>query len=370
MSDLPVNQSALPHSREREKQRLQRLVELRHDLHRGHPSRRDYARDTLLALLWVEEGRARLSILCALCDYSPETGQAEAPILVGRLAARLNRNASTEDLPPPPVPAQLHAWAERSVAAVLVETLDRLKAASLAAETPPAFVQQEAALCLESLTLARLLAAESSAESCVRLLRLFPAVPPRIPLIPIRLMNDLREAACSVLGTLSPDVLFSLWTALGGPEVALRQDLLPALDYLTDARALPYLSRLLERRTQWTDGELVGWFVVRAFERIGDRRALPALRKIAARSGALRSLLPALRSLERAEAGTSPELAREALRVLQAIETGEKKKERNILLRPAQKPARDLLRPVAETPPDRAAADSLLRPDDSGDRNP
>src|SRR5262249_19021187 len=157
----------------------------------------------------------------------------------------------------------------------------------------------------QALALARLLSAEEAAEPCVRLLRLLPSAAPNTPLLSIRQIGDLRDAACAVLGNLSPDALFPLWSALGGPEAMIRQDLLPVLDYLHDARALPYLIRLSERRSQWTDGEIVGWFLVRAFERIGDRGALPALRRIAQRSQPLRSLLPALRSLERAEAGTS-----------------------------------------------------------------
>src|SRR5579871_496820 len=260
-------------SGERGPQRVQRLAELRQDLHRGRPMRRTYARDALLALLWVEEGRARLAVLCALCDYAPETGKAETSPFIGRLAARLNRDAPPDDLPPPPDALQLAAWIGQGLAATLTEALDRLKGALRAEEASPAFVQQEAEVCREALALARLLAADATAEAGVRLLRLLPAAPARTPQLSVRQIGDLRDAACAVLGALSPDALFPLWSALGGPEATTRQDLLPALDYLRDPRALPYLIRLSERRSQWTDGELVGWFLVRAFERIGDQRS-------------------------------------------------------------------------------------------------
>src|ERR1041384_8239486 len=50
------------------------------------------------------------------------------------------------------------------------------------------------------------------------------------------------------------DALYAFWYALGSPDTPSRHNLLQVLDYLTDARAVPYLIRLLERRTVWTDG--------------------------------------------------------------------------------------------------------------------
>ena len=354
----PVVAASLP-------SRTQRLAELRQELHRGRPARRLYARDTLLALLWIEAEPNRHTILSALCNHPPEPDISASAPLIARLVSRLPRAASGEDLPPPPSGPELCAWAGQAAAAVLMESLDRMKAASRVPEAAPALSSQEAAVCLEALGLARLLGAEAAAEGCVRLLRLVSSAPSRAALLPVRQIGDLRDAACGVLAELSPDALFPLWSGLGGPDAAARQDLLPALDYLQDARAVPYLLRLLERRVQWTDGEIVGWFVVRAFERLSDRRALPALRKIAARTHPLRSLLPALSSMERAEAGNSPELAREARRVIQAIEQGKDKKERSSLLRPALRPAKELLRPAPETPSSEQERDReiLLRSD-------
>jgi hypothetical protein len=177
---------------------------------------------------------------------------------------------------------------------------------------------------------------------------------------PARDITLLRETACRVLGVISPDALFLLWYTLGSPEPEGRRDVLPALDYLRDARAVPYLLRLLERRGQWPDGEMTGWFIVRALERIGDRRAIPVLWRLVEAS---RSPKP--------PTATSVELGREAKRVIESLEGGQAKRDRERLLRPAAPPSADLVRP-ADAPPFENASelprpadptrDTLLRP--------
>jgi hypothetical protein len=367
--------------------RYQRLQVLRADLSHATAARRIYAVETLLGLLWVAEGQERLAVACVLCGYPPQPEKAATPLCVARLCARLNRTASGDafDLPPPPPAAERIAWAGQAAAALLTESLDSLKAALRTPQADMPILRREIAVCQDALLLAKHLRAPEVAEPCVRLLRFLPTewqgtgcLPTAsggrdtpqtqawkpIPDLPLaRQTTLLREAAAQVLGALSPDALPVFWDALRSPQPDARQYLLPALDYLNDPRAIPYLIQLLERRAQWPDGEIVGWFVVRACERIGDRRALPALRRLAASgSRPLQEILPWLRPAIRAE--TSPELIREALRVVQILESGRPARERNVLLRPSGPQDENLLRPAADPPDADYDTRQLLRPEE------
>ncbi|HZP83374.1 MAG TPA: hypothetical protein VFB21_17150 [Chthonomonadaceae bacterium] len=351
-------------SRERQA-RVQRLEELRRDLRTEEAARRAYAVEALLALLWIAEGRDRLAVGCALCDYPPQAEKEAIPLSVLRLCARLNHAAPESDLPPPPPAAERRAWAGKAVAAVLTGALDTLKAALRApSEAQGERLSQETEVCRDALFLARVLAVEETVAPCVRLLRLLPADIVRETGPVARQTTALREAAARALGAVSPDALLPFWGEFCIQGQVARRDLLPVLDYLNDPRAVPYLMHLLERRTQWEDGEMVGWFVVRAFERIGDRRALPPLRRLAAGGGT-----PWQQAMRRRRSepppGISPELAREARRVLQALEQGRNRRDRDVLLRPATPRSDALLRPAADSSdaPD-GQGKQLLRPEE------
>jgi hypothetical protein len=352
--------------------RLQRLEELRQDVRQANAPRRAYAVETLLGLLWVEEGQERLAVACALCGYPPQMGRAEAPDCAKRLCVRLNDVMERDDLPPPPPPEARIAWAGKAATALLQESLDILKAAERTGTRANARVlQREADVCCDVLQLVCSLRTADAAEACVRALRLFPPDRTRETGPNARQTTTLREIAARALGAISPDALFPLWYALGSPDADARRDLIPALDYIHDPRAVPYLARLLERRTQWDDGELVGWFVVRAFARIGDRQALPALRRLTMRgTSGMRQALPWLHRAT--PSGTSEELAREALRVIQSIEYGRNTRDSESLLRPAGPVTQDLLRPAADGLAERDLQDrdELLRPEDASEELP
>ncbi len=334
-----------------------------------------------MGLLWVEAGRERLAVACALCGYPALPEKADVPLCVSRLCTRLSRAQSDDDLPLPPPAAERIAWAGQAVTAVLTDSLDILKAAlrgQVASDAP--LFRSEADVCLDALRLAKPLQFPGVAEPCVRLLRFLPpdlqnveagetlpssGIRASIPALPLaRQAALLRDAASQALGAIAADSLTVLWDALNSPQTEVRQSLLPTLDYLNDLRAIPYLIQLLERRAQWPDGEMVGWFVVRACERIGDRRALPALRRLAA--GSSRPSLPFF-PWRRAEpqTGSSPELIREAARVVQALERGRPdRRDRDALLRPSKVQNTELLLPATDHPDDDSARQQLLRPDE------
>ncbi|HZO88027.1 MAG TPA: hypothetical protein VFB38_06770 [Chthonomonadaceae bacterium] len=348
--------------------RLQRLEELRLDLSRKSAARRAYAVETLLSLLWVEEGRERLAVACALCGYPPQVGKAETPLCVTRLCSRLSRTVPDDDLPLPPPAAERIAWAGRAVTALLTESLDALKAAAREqTETNARIIHREARVLQDALALAWCLRFAETAEPCVRLLRFLPAELVREPGPLAHYVPLLREAAAHALGALAPDDLSALWDAMGSRDAAARRDLLPALDYLHDPRAVPYLTRLLERRNEWPEGELIGWFVVRAFERIGDKRALPALRRLEAqgRRGTLHQAMR--RFLRGSEAGLSSDLRLEVQRVIRSLEQGKDSRQRKELLRPAQSQTGELLRPAVAAPEEEDWQEraQLLRPEEA-----
>lgn len=335
----------------------QRLEELRQAVQSQSAVQRDYAVQTLLALAWVESGPARVSTLQVLSGHSL-LGE-ETSLFATRVAARLQRTESPEDLPTPLPPAELSRWMGQATTLTLTEGLDILKAAlRTLSSTDSPLLRREAALCFDALTVIRLLRAEVAVEACLRTLRLFPPDRARTSGVLARHTTLLREAAATAIAAFSPDSLFPLWSALGGPDTGVRHDLLPVLDYLQDARALPYLARLLARSNQWPDGELAGWFVVRAFEHIGDRRALPPLRQLEARL-----TLQVSPHTSFGEAGTT--LIQEVRRVLQSLEKGYARRESRSLLRPAAPYPRELLRSALDPSPERDFADQeeLLRPE-------
>jgi hypothetical protein len=340
------------------RRRLQRLEELRRDLCQEKQARREYALNALLALLWVSEGRERLATACALCGRPPDAGKGETRLFAGRLCTALasrDRGAapgSELDLAPPPGPRELEDWLGDAVAAVLQGSLDQLKAAIRAPGGPEAgIMRREAEVCQDGLFLASMLRCAALVAPCMRLLRILPPDLARDAGILAHETAALRSQAARALAGMSPDFLYLFWVDLRSPDVRVRRDLLCVLDYVTDAAALPYLTRLLESRVHWPDAEMVGWAVVRAFERIGDRAALPALRRIGSSGAAYR--------VSATRTHTSPALALEARRVIRAMETWREGRERDVLLRPSASSEAQLLRPAEDAEDEEPA--ELLR---------
>ena len=274
--------------------RLLRIEELRRDLFSdktGSEKQAVYALNTLLSLLWVETDKERLAVACALSDAPPQLGKAEAPVFAVRLCARLN--ATPVDpldlptvLPATPKGDHLRQWAEQTLAAILNDALNAVKLFLRQTPRPDdETTYRETDVCRDALRLAMRLHSPALVEAGMRLLRLFTPDMTRETGPLGRQTSELRALASQLLAGLSPDDLYPFWVALSGPESAVRRDLLPALDYFNDTRAVPYLLKLLERRVQWSDGDLVGWAAVRALQRIGDRRALPALAPPRCRTG-------------------------------------------------------------------------------------
>lgn len=340
--------------------RQQRLEELKRDLEGNDATRAAYARTRLLERLWVEEGAERMAVACVLCGHPAEVSKAETLLCASRFCMRLNTVG--DDLPLPPGEVELRVWAGPAVAAVLTETLDAIKAASrLESTANNEILQREVDVCRDALILAKNLRVHEAADPCVRLLRLLPPERVRGQGVLARRTTALREAAGRVLGLLSPEALGTLWDALSGSDEAARRNALPILDYIQDPRAIPYLTTLLERRAEWGSGEMMAWNVMRAFERIGDRRALPVLRRVA-NGGALPA---AVASANADVSGDNPHLAREARRVIQSIEQGRDSQDREMLLRPAMPHDDHLLRPVTHLPDENVRPKELLRPDAS-----
>ena len=345
--------------------RLLRIEELRRDLFSdkmGSEKQADYALNTLLSLLWVETGVERLAVACALSDTPPQLGKAEAPVFAVRLCARLNAApvdplALPTVLPATPKGDTLREWAEQTLAAILNDALNAVKL--FLRQTPgpnDETAYRETDVCRDALRLAMRLRSPALVEVAMRLLRLFTPDMTRETGPLGRQTSELRALASQLLARLSPDDLYPFWVALSGPESAHRRDLLPALDYFNDARAVPYLLKLLERRVQWSDSDLVGWAAVRALQRIGDRRALPALRRLVAEPERTNfALLPA-----RPAPVLSMQLMQAARNAIESIEHGRASPERNFLLRPSLPATTDLLRPASDA--NREQAD-LLRPD-------
>ena len=337
--------------------RRRRLEELRHTFTSPQEARRESGLLSLALEIGKRTDGERLEAVCALLNYPPESDSAGVPLSALRLYQRITETLDAE--PNVCSAAAIRALIGQSVHVTLLESLDTLKALlPLQGEAIALAVRSEIEVCLSLLKTVRLAAFSEAVEGCVRVLRLFRMETARGQSALSRPTTLLRDAACRALGAISPDALFLFWYALGSPDAQVRSNLLPALDYLRDPRATPYLLRLLERRGQWADSEIVGWFVVRAFEHLGDRRALPVLR-ILAHTGENSSA-----SSSEHFAPASVELAREARRVVSSIERGRGWRDRLHLLRPADAPAEILLQPASFTPDEET--DELLRPADEG----
>ncbi len=324
--------------------RRRRLEDLRHALTLPQETRRQSALSSLAIEIGTRTHGERLEAVCALLNYPPESDSAGVPLSAARLAQRITDLIDAE--PVSRNAAQLRALIGQSINVTLLESLDTLKALlPLQGEAIALAVRGEIEVCLSLLKTVQSAALEEAVEVCVRVLRLFRMEAARGQTVLARPTTLLRDSACRALGAISPDALFLFWYTLGSPDAEARSNLLPVLDYLRDPRATPYLLRLLERRGQWMDGEMVGWFVIRAFEHLGDRRALPALRLLA-HSGEN----PLAQDTSETVPAVSVELAREARRVISSIERGRGWRDRRYLLRPAEPPADSLLHPASEPP--------------------
>jgi hypothetical protein len=340
-----------------EARRRRRLEDLRHALTLPQESRRDAALLSLASEIGTRTGGERLEAVCALLNYPPEADSANVPLSALRLYQHLTERLDAEEeetnaqirhqalgISPTPNTQHPNELIGQSVNAVLNESLDTLRALlPLQGEAIAAAVRSEIEVCLSLLKTVQAARLAGAADTCMRVLRVFRAEAARSQSVLSRPTTLLRDAACRAIGAISPDSLFLFWYTLGCPDPAARRDLLPALDYLRDPRATPYLLRLLERRGQWADSEMVGWFVLRAFEHLGDRRAVPALRQLLHADDSNGSQVGI---------GTpvvSAELAREARRVIQSIERGRGWRDRLQLLRPALPPDESLLHPALET---------------------
>jgi hypothetical protein len=341
--------------------RLHRVEELRRDLFSakaGSEKQAEYALNMLLSMLWGETDMGRLAVACALSDAPPLLGKAEAPVFAERLCARLNTTpADPLALPATPNGDHLRQWAGQTLAALLNDALNAVKLFLRQTPRPDdETTYRETDICRDALRLATRLHSPEMVEAGMRLLRLFTPDLARETGPLGRQTPELRALASQLLASLSPDDLYPFWVALSGPESASRRDLLPALDYFNDSRAVPYLLKLLERRVQWSDGDLVGWATVRALQRIGDRRALPALRRlVSAHDRATLTLAPDCRTPV-----ISLQLMQAARNAIETIEHGRASPERNFLLRPSLPDAKNLLHPASDA--NREQTD-LLRPD-------
>jgi hypothetical protein len=342
--------------------RQQRLEELTREMMQGDASRRQYALQMLLARLWITTSEDRQRTASALMGYAPGSPLAEIPECAVRFCAKL-RPPETEILPTPPDSDALQQWVGEATGAVLQGSLDTLKWILRAPSENSATLRQEVQVCRDALLLAQNLRLPEVVEPCLRILRLFPADLGRRAGPFASQTTLLRELACCTLAALPPNELALFWENLSSDHSASRVDLLPVLDYLNDVRALPYLIALLEKRGDWADREMVGWAVVRAFEHVGDRKAGDALREIIA------SASPQREASAKRAIPTSAELAREAHRVLEAIERNKNMQQGHVLLRPARSPGSGLLRPADRIPEEAARlSEDLLRargnPDD------
>jgi hypothetical protein len=341
-----------------DRRRRQRIEELRADLSHTKKERVDYARKTLLTMLWLDDEQARRQVISALCRYQPEEGQ-PYPAFALRLSGQLA--APSVDRATPPTPEALATALGETTLAIMNVALQQIKlkqiklkqiksmpAATDAPDEDGLYLETD--VCRDALVIAQCFQLTAVVEPTVQILRLFPPDLARGAGPLARQTGPLRESAAHLLGSLSPDALYAFWYALGSPDKNARQDLLPVLDYLNDLRATPYLVRLFERRSQWSDAEMVGWFAVRAFKRIRDRRALAALRRVisAADGGSAVAMTTV----------TSPDLVREVRRAIEAIQYGHSGGAKEELLRGSQPPTTELLRSSAQGEAD------LVRPAD------
>ena len=301
------------------KQRLARLEELRREMDAPNGLKRAYAIQTLLSLLWIATETSRPQIAFTFFGYEPTSDKVNSPAAPVRFCRCLPKDEA-DGMAPIPNAEGLNAWAAIALNSALHETLNVLHAATQANARPDeAEIKREVEICRDLLKVIRWMGQPACLDPCVRLLKMFPADLGRRVSAAARQTTVLRESASQAVGAMPPDSIPSFWTLLGSAESRARRDLMPALDYITDVRAIPHLVTLLKKRKTWADGEMLGWFIVRSFGRIGSRKALPALHQI---------------SSEEETSGLG--LSQEARRVIQAIEDGKATRERNELLRPAE----------------------------------
>ncbi len=346
--------------------RLQRLEELRRDLYGENSALGEYAVNTLFTMLWIETASERLAVACALSDSLPLPDKGDASPFAARLCYRVQAPAADPlAVPPlspllPPKGAKLREWAEQTLLAIFTDALNTIKL--MLRQTPPAAANAlyvETDVCHAALRLAPRLKSPALVEATLRLLRMFPPDLARETGPFGRQTPELRSLASLYLAALSPDDLYPLWVGLNGSDANLRQSLLPVLDYLNDPRVVSYLIKMLERHSQWADGDLAAWAAVRALQRLRDRRALPVLRRLVAMS----ERAAATASPTRATSALNPALIQAARRAIESIEHQRQPKEHSFLLRPSQPDTTRLLRPAESIPDSDANHAELLRSD-------
>ncbi len=337
-----------------ERERLQTLFS---ELVQGaDQAKRDYAADTLLASLWIETGRERERTAATLCGLAPFEAEGELPLSAVRLCRKLAEGEGAVPLPPPPS-AERRRGVGDAAAEVLKAAYERLAAHRGTAEERESPAAKQEAQCLFDLL------------RMMELLRL-PALQPwaffflsSSPCAEASWHGSLKEAACRGLASLPVSYQKLIFAALGahGEQASA---LLPVLDYLNSSECVPDVAGCLRYSTGalilgkpkpqvW---EQVVWGVLKTLERIGDRRALPELKRLLDPGGFVRPF----QSLSQSRPPRlSPELKTEIVRVIGVIQSGHSG-ERQTLLRASSLPGDQLLRPSSgETNDGRG---DLLRP--------
>ena len=322
-----------------DQRRLQRIEELGADLDHKLQERRAYARQTLLTMLWLGDDSARCDIVRTVCRSRTDDVE-RASDFAERMVACI-RFVYTGDKPVSVIDredgaAHGHDMIGTALARIIAPAVQKLRLTLDGEAATEDDLYNETDLCRDTLTMANYFIIDTVVAHAVTLLRLFPPVQSGGTGPLARQTCPLRDAASRLLGAISPDKLYEYWYALGSPEPTARRDLLPVVDYINDPMAIPYLVRLFERRGQWVDGEMVGWFVVRALKRIRDRRALPALRRVVNMDTSMMLVDPA--------SYVSPDLIREVRLAIEAIEYERSVSERGQLLRGSQPPVHQLVR--------------------------
>ncbi|MBC7527672.1 MAG: hypothetical protein H7308_08980 [Chthonomonadaceae bacterium] len=316
--------------------------------------KRDYAGDALLAALWVETGEKREAIVRALCGVSQSGGG----VVAVRICRKFGAGEASIPLPPPPARER-----RRLIGAIAVEvgqsTLHTLAAYAkdpAEAESAEALIEVQ---CLYDLfRLMELLRLPETLASAFQFLL-------SGYLRPLTWYPVVQHAACRAIAALPLSEQGVVYGALGISQ-RMSQALLPVLDYVNNLEAVPDIARLIggilsshEDPIIW---EEVAWKVIKALERMGDRRALPMLRRVASGQRGGMNLLQnfVLREIH-GERPISESLRQEARRVILAIERGGSV-DRQTLLRPSSIDNAELLRPSMERDGEQKERGELLRP--------
>ena len=305
-----------------------------------------------------------IAVACALSDSLPLLGKGEAPPFAARLCYRVQAPAADPlTVPPlspllPPKGAKLREWAEQTLLAVFTDALNTIKL--MLRQTPPAAANAlyvETDVCNAALRLAPRLKSPALVEATLRLLRMFPPDLARETGPFGRQTPELRSLASLYLAALSPDDLYPLWVGLNGSDANLRQTLLPVLDYLNDPRVVPYLIKMLERHSQWADGDMAAWAArSRPTAAAGSPRpagSAPPDRHVGTRRVPFPPNPRHVRPQPRARAGRPPR---------HRIHRASAPAQRTLfLLRPSQPDATHLLRPAEDNAREDANHAELLR---------